>query len=57
MGYPHQFQGPPSMNFGQKVSNVANTMKSIHSIGSAMHQVGKVVAPFVRALLEIYFLC
>ena len=51
MGYPQQLQGSPSMNFGQKVSNVANTMKSIDSIGSTTYQVGKVVAPFERAIV------
>ena len=51
MAHPDQLQSSPSMNFGQKLSNVAHTMKNIYSIGSTLYNVGKVVAPFVSALL------
>jgi hypothetical protein len=51
MAHPHQMQTSPTMNFGQKLSNVAHTIQNIYSIGSTLYHVGKAVAPLVSALL------
>ena len=49
MAHPHQLKS----SFGQKLSDVANTLKNIYSVGSTVYHVGKAVAPFVTALLYI----